>query len=162
MPEEPEPLKAWREREKGKHNSILGYIDLLQSEFMAIEKLSAIDREAHRGLHEENERLRAERPVEELENIRRAAERGLTAAQKRMDSESIDCFQHILNLYREALALREKREGWVLVPSKFLESTANMMEYGRCVATDSDAESKFAFFRDQLRLHAAPSGDRHD
>ena len=53
------------------------------------------------------------------------------------------------------LSLRE-REGMVLMHRKLLESAANMMEYGRCIATDDDAASKFAFFRDQLRP-AAPS-----
>ena len=39
---------------------------------------------------------------------------------------------------------------------KLLESAAAMMEYGRCIATDDDAASKFAYFRDQLRLAASP------
>lgn len=38
------------------------------------------------------------------DNIRRAAERGLAAAQKRGDSEAIDTLQHILNLWHEAAA----------------------------------------------------------
>lgn len=45
---------------------------------------------------------------EQLENIRRAAQRGLQAALRRQDSEGVDTFQHILNLYGEVLAARRQ------------------------------------------------------
>lgn len=49
----------------------------------------------------------------------------------------------------------EPQEARAVARPKLLESAATMMEYGRCTATDDDAASKFAFFRDQLRLAAA-------
>ena len=43
-------------------------------------------------------------PQEQLENIRRAVERGMSFAQKTNNSPFVDCFQHILNNYHELLA----------------------------------------------------------
>lgn len=56
--------------------------------------------------------------------------------------------------FNTAAALRSREQQ--AVPVKLLESAANMMEYGRGIATDDDAASKFEYFRDQLRFAASP------
>lgn len=48
-------------------------------------------------------------PGEEFQNIRRAAERGLAAAQRRNDPEAIDTFQHVLDNWNLALKAASRR-----------------------------------------------------